>query len=108
MSFALTTDQIRNRTIDVTRRRGWWFLQPGDELVACEKVMGLKAGQKINRLGHLRVVSTWPEPLNAITPAEVAREGFPDLSPEQFVAMFCEHMRCPPEEEVNRIEFEYL
>ena len=30
MSFSHTTDQIRNRTKDVTRRKGW--VQWGDEL----------------------------------------------------------------------------
>jgi hypothetical protein len=108
MSFALTTDQILNRTKDVTRRRGWWFLEPGDELVAVEKIMGMRRGQSVKPLCKIKVVSTQREPLNVITPAEVLREGFPELSPEQFIEMFCSHMRCRPSEEVNRIEFEYL
>src|SRR5690606_15137578 len=40
--------------------------------------------------------------------AEVAREGFPEMSPEEFVEMFCEHSRCEPSEEVTRIGFKYV
>jgi len=108
MSFTLTKEQIRNHTKDVTRRRGWWFLEPGDEIVAVEQIMGLRRGEKVAPLCKIRVISTRPEPLNAITPAEVEREGFPKLSPEQLIELYCQHMRCPSTEEVNRIEFEYL
>lgn len=36
MSFALTTSQIRDRSKTVTRRFGWWFLVPGDQVWAVE------------------------------------------------------------------------
>ena len=45
MSFALTTKQIEDETKDVTRRNGWWFLKPGDQIWAVEKCMGLKKGE---------------------------------------------------------------
>ena len=47
MSFALTTKQIEDETKDVTRRNGWWFLKPGDQIWAVEKCMGLKKGEKV-------------------------------------------------------------
>jgi hypothetical protein len=67
MSFALTTQQVREQTKDVTRRFGWWFLKPGDKVWAVEKAMGLKAGEKIKRIALIEIVSVRAEPLNAIT-----------------------------------------
>lgn len=110
MSFALTTDQIRNRTKTVTRRKGWRFLRPGDVLNACGKCMGLKPGEKITRLDQIRVVSVWREALSLIRSedAGTSSEGFPEMSPDEFIAMFCEHMGGHENQVVTRIEFEYL
>jgi len=108
MSFAMTTDQFRDRSKDVTRRFGWWFLTPGDQVMGVEKSMGLKKGEKINRLGLIEIVSTGPEPLNAITPADVRREGFPNWTPEQFITMLVNYYKVDPAETVNRIEFRHV
>lgn len=102
ISFALTTDQIRNRTKTVTRRLGWKNLRQGQILNACVKCMGLKPGEQIQRLGQIRVVSATQEPLVAMMRDEAYGK--------QFVEMFCEHMRpvngCVTD--VTRIEFEYI
>lgn len=115
ISFALTTEQFRNRTKTVTRRLGWKFLKAGDVLNACVKCMGLKPGEKIQRLGQIRVLNVTREPLNtmAIDPGygkiEAAKEGFPDMTGLQFVDMFREHMVVNlPWTLVTRIEFEYI
>ena len=108
MSFAMTTDQFRTQTKTVTRRFGWWFLKPGDIVRGVEKAMGLQKGDKIKPLGMIRIVSTRPEPLNAITQDDVIREGFPNWTPEQFVQMLVDHYRVDPTAIVNRIQFEYL
>jgi hypothetical protein len=108
MSFAMTAEQFKARTKTVTRRFGWWFLKPGDEVRGVEKAMGLKKGETIKPLGMIRIVSTRPEPLNEITPDDVAREGFPDWTPEQFVKMLVDHYGVSPSAPVNRIQFEYL
>lgn len=108
MSFMLTKGQFKDQTKTITRRLGWRFLKPGDILNGCEKCMGLKKGEKVKKLGQIRVVSTRLEPLNEITQDDCAKEGFPELTPDEFVAMFCEHnARCKPDSVVNRIEFEY-
>ena len=108
MSFMLTKRQVRAKEKNVTRRRGWWFLKAGDVLWAVEKAQGLKKGEKIKRICLIRVKSTRAEPLNIIDQAEVDREGFPEMCPDEFIAMFTRHNRCPPDETVNRIAFEYL
>jgi len=116
ISFSLTTDQIRNRTKTVTRRLGWKKLKEGDVLNACVKCMGLKPGEKIERICQIRVVSAMQEPLwKMITNAEYGkqeaiREGFPEMSGNDFVSMFCENMRplYGLVTEVTRIEFEYI
>lgn len=115
MSFALTTEQIRQRTKTVTRRLGWQFLKPGDVLTACVKCMGLKPGEPIKRLGHIRVVSVRRELLARMAAkaesygdTEARLEGFPDMTGEQFVQMFCQHMKVSASEEVTRIEFQYV
>lgn len=114
MSFRLTTDQIRNRTKTVTRRTGWDHLKPGEIINACVKCMGFKKGEKIERLCQIRIKDIRPEKLSRLClneeygNSEAAKEGFPDQTGIDFVAMFCTHMNVKPYAEVNRIEFEYI
>lgn len=118
ISFALTAEQIRNRTKTVTRRLGWKHLKAGDVLNACVKCMGLRPGEKIERLGQIRVVSVRQERLSAMLSdleygfSETEREGFPKGHakhwPSEFVAMFCNSMKCDEHAQVTRIEFEYI
>lgn len=109
MSFAMTTHQIQNRTKNVTRRFGWWFLKPGDQVQPVRKAMGLKPGEKIQKLGGLiQIKSVRHEPLNSITQEDVIREGFPEWTPNDFVTMLIEHYKIEPDKIVNRIEFEYV
>ena len=108
ISFALTTQQFRDQTKTVTRRLGWEGLTAGTLLMGCEKCMGLRKGEKVNRLGVIRVLSVRREVLDTITEAEVEREGFPGMSPEEFVAMFCRHNNSRRWTSVTRIEFEYV
>ena len=116
MSFALTTAQVLDQSKDVTRRMGWLKLKPGDMIQPVKKCMGLKPGEKIEKLGPpVRVVSVRREPLRAITDDakkygrhECVREGFGHLSPCQFVNMFCDtHKGCTPDTVITRIEFAY-
>jgi hypothetical protein len=108
MSFMLTKQQIYNRTKTVTRRLGWNFAHPGLEIMACEKCQGLKPGEKIVKITPIRVVQATWEDLNTITQEEVLKEGFPGMTPDEFVEMFCREMECPPNQDVRRIEFEYV
>lgn len=105
MSYSITTQQMYDEIKDVTRRLGWSFLQAGDHVMAVEKGMGLKRGEKIKRIYAIEIISNTPEPLRSITQDEVIREGFPQWTPAQFIEMFCKHNKCAPDTIVNRIEF---
>jgi hypothetical protein len=114
-SFALTTDQVRARTKTVTRRMGWAFLRVGDLLQPIVKGQGLKKGETVERIGGpVRVVSVRRERLSRLlrdddyAREELRREGLPQLTPAQFVQMFCEANDCRPGAWVTRIEFEYV
>lgn len=115
MSFALTTRQIEDKSKDITRRMGWLHLKAGEQFQPVKKGMGLKPGEKITRIGSpVHTVSTRREPLRRMTDdlaygrIECHREGFPNLTPNEFVAMFCAtHKGCTPETMLTRIEFSY-
>jgi len=81
MSFALTTEQIRDRSKTETRRVGWGRLRPGEQFWAVVKAQGLKKGEKIERIALLECVTNNREWLTAMTPAACRREGFPDMTP---------------------------
>ncbi len=123
ISFSLTTPQFRSRTKTVTRRLGWLHLKAGDRLMGCEKCMGRKPGELLVRLGEIEVVSVLrerllemtrppshlPDKWSAYGVEECAREGFPRMTPGEFVAFFCKsHAGCTPDTIVTRIEFKYV
>ena len=107
MSFALTTNQFRAKTKRVTRRDGWWNLKADELIMGVEKLMGLKKGQRVNRLGYIRVENTRPEPLEAITQRDVILEGFPDMTPAAFIDFFCRTHKVRPDHVINRIAYDY-
>lgn len=114
MAFSMTTKQMRDRSKDVTRRIGWADLKAGDRVGAIVKGQGLKKGEKVKRICVIEVVSNELEEIASgildrqDAQEEVNREGFPDLTPHQFVEMFCKANRCAWFQKVNRIEFKYV
>ncbi len=113
ISFAITTKQFKNRSKTVTRRLGWKNLKVGELLQGVEKSQGLKKGEKIVKLGVIRVKGVCREELfNIDLPrygeSEVIKEGFPKMKPSEFVEMFCKANKCEPSVEITRIEFEYV
>lgn len=75
-----------------------------------EQSQGLKKGETVTKVGGpIRVVSVERSPLNRITPQDVYREGFPDMTTREFVDMFKHtHRGCRVATVVTRIEFEYV
>ena len=109
MSFMLTTEQMRKRTKTVTRRLGWWNVEPGEILNACEQCQGLRKGEKVKVICQIRVLNVTDTRLGDITWGDVDREGFPRMFPPEFIQVFVgAHKGCTPDTIVNRIEFEYV
>lgn len=115
MSVAFTEQAVRDRTKTVTRRKGWLFAKPGDRITLCRKVMGRKKGEPLERIVDVEIVSVTREALSDLIVLshrrkdEVAREGFPHMSPQEFVRrFFIDAQGMDPHDEVTRIEWRYL
>lgn len=108
MSFMLTTRQMKNRTKTVTRRLGWKFLKVGELVQACVKCQGLSKGERVEKLGVIRIVDVRQQRLAQIDKLDCEREGFPGMHPWHFAEMFCREMFCKPTTIVTRIEFEHV
>lgn len=106
ISFMLTQDQVVKGTKTQTRRLGWLDAREGDVLNAVRKGMGLKRGEHQESLGLIRVKRVRRERLDTITAADVRREGFPQMSPLDFIDFFCKANKCKPETIVTVIDFE--
>lgn len=112
ISFMLTPSQFLDGSKTVTRRLGWETLKVGDHLMGCEKCQGRRNGEPLVRLGELVVITVRREPLRRMLDdpnyglVECKREGFPTMTPAEFVALFCKsHADCTPETIITRIEF---
>ena len=109
ISFMLTQPQIKNRSKTVTRRNGWRFLRVDELLQGVDRCQGLKKGEHPVKLEVIRVKEVSFEPLEAITPEDVIREGFPEMTCGQFIDMFIKsHKGVKPETEITRIVFGYV
>lgn len=108
ISMAATVPQVKNRTKTVTRRIGWKYLKPGTILNCVEKSMGLQPGQKVKRICQVVVTRVNQEPLSDVSDLDVKKEGFPDMTREQFIKKFKSVYDVDEETKVTRIEFEYL
>lgn len=83
--------------------------------MACVKCQGLGKGGKIEKIREIEAVSMTQETLSMIAmffyrdgATECDLEGFPLMLAQEFIFMFCQHMRCTPETIVTRIEFKYV
>lgn len=113
MSFSLTPRQYLDGSKTATSRLGWANLKPGEHFMGVEKCMGIPKGGHQVKLGESACLSNTPTRLRDYTQAMVNAEGFPDMTPEEFVAFFCKHMtrdregnRTTQDTVVNYIEFE--
>ena len=107
ISFFYTPDQILDESKDVTRRKRWLFLKGGELLQGVRKGMGLKKGEKVERLRLIRVISARREMLCEITDEEVVREGFPDKDAPWFIRMWIQNNGGDERQRLTRIEFKY-
>lgn len=122
MSYRLTKRQFLDGSKDITRRDGWAFLKAGEHYTGVEKSQGLKKGEKIVYLGQCICISNEPErvdeiikrpirsdqfPVTGRMRTEMEREGFPDMSAEEFVEWFCDERDLDRSDEIQRIRFEH-
>lgn len=115
MSVSMTYDPVFARTKDVTRRKGWAWAKPGDQVTLVRKAMGRKPDEPIVRIAQVEFVAVRCERLDLMLldpdygRREVGREGFPDMSPEEFIwQFFVEAQSMKPSDEVTRVEWRYL
>jgi len=121
MSVSLTEDAVRDRRKTVTRRLGWMFLEPGDRLTLCRKVMG-RMGEPLVRLAEVEVVSVRRVPLDPMPEVDIDLEGV-DVSawamndhearcracrPIAWADWFARTMGVSIAAQVTRIEWRYL
>lgn len=103
MSCSLTTDAVKSRTKTVTRRHvdTWQNLEAGDGLTLIEKGMGLPKGAKQVVLAEAEVVDVRVEPIGLVVDdvrygrQEVALEGLAHMTPDEFVAFWCQSHGVP-------------
>lgn len=120
MSCSMTVDAVLARTKTVTRRHvdTWRDLKPGARLTLIEKGMGLPKGARQVVLAEVEIVDVTVEPVGFIHMEGedgCAREGLPDMTPDEFVAFWCAGhgygrvgIDDAPAIECRRIEWRYL
>ena len=107
MSFRWTEQQLVAGIKTVTRRLGWWKVRPGDQLLAIRQWQELPKGSHQHILGSILIRGARPERVKDITPDDVVREGFPDMTTDQFIAFFCRGHRISPLHVINRIHLAF-
>jgi len=111
MSFSHTKEQIKNGSKIQTIRKGWVVLKPGDRVMACEKCMGLKKGEKIVKIREIEVIriEKISVSLKCINKDNVVAEGFPELHPVEFLRqILIDKCGLKLKQPVNRIYFRYV
>lgn len=113
MSFAATPKQMWAGLKTVTRRdpKTWVNLQPGDRLLAVERAMGLKRGERQVPIGVIEIVSNRVERAIDLDDEDVEREGFPGMTAEDFLAEVWGELHAgqvDPETKMRRIEFRHV
>ena len=132
ISFSATTEQVRQHQKHVTRRIDKSLRlakkKPGDILQGIERGQGIKKGKHVVKLDQIVILEVNREPLDEIIrrrvrpvprriedqypfalPSETTLEGFPELTPVQFVETFCNiNKKCTPDTEITRILFDYV
>ena len=109
MAVSLTERQVRDRTED--RHPAGWLADTPHRRSAHLVPEGHGSPARraaLKRLAVVEVTSVRRERLDAITAGDVAAEGFPEMTPAEFVSFFCRsHRGCDPGTEVTRIEWRY-
>lgn len=96
---------------DVTRRLRWEWAKPGMYLMAVSRSQGITPERSAETFGVVEILEVRREPLLHIGregKGGVLREGFTDMLPFEFMAMFIDHMGGDPDAEVARVAFRHV
>lgn len=114
MAFSKSIQAMREFRKTVTRRYGWANVKPAQIVQAVEKGQGIPRGEHVVPIHEIQLLTPrWERADLMITDQaygerEVILEGFPELSPKEFVQMLCEMNKKRPDELVHRLEFRHL
>jgi hypothetical protein len=114
MPFSATLVAFRAMEKDTTRRLGWAHAKVGDVYWGVDRCMGFKKGEHPEKIHLIQIKEVGFEPLEFMHMrgvGEVRREGFPDMSVEQFIQMFIGMHRgkgVTRTTPVNRIVWDFL
>jgi hypothetical protein len=114
ISMSMATNAFIDGTKSVTRRAGWKRARVGQRLRVVEQGQGLRKGERMKTLGYIELTNVRSERLSCLTDnteygtQELILEGFPNLTPEQFIGILCEHSHIGPNTVVKRLEFKRI
>ena len=107
ISCAKTIPQVVAQTKTETRRLGWKLARPAWRLIVIERNDYRRGGTPV-ALACVELIHTARERLCDISPDAVVREGFPEMTPREFIAFFCREMRAAPDVELTVLRWRYL
>lgn len=114
MAFSKTIVPMREFRKTVTRRYGWHKAKPAQIVMAIEKGQGIAKGERVVPICEIQLLTPrWERADLMVTDLEYGErecvlEGFPELSPKEFVEMLCDFNKKRPDELVHRLEFRHL
>lgn len=114
MAFTMTIEPMYQHLKTCTSRNGWLRAYVGQEVMAIEKGQGIPRGGHVVKIGLIRFLLVRFEPLRRMIDEpeygrwKVVAEGFPLMTPAEFVEMYCRANKCDPERIITHIEFEPL
>ena len=107
-SFFLTTPQYRDGSKTCTRHQCNRTPPVGEKFMGIVKGQGIPKDEHIEKLHVGEYVNVRWERIDAITQEDVVKEGFPDKTPEWFIAFYCKANKCKPSDLCCRQEFKHL
>ena len=110
ISFAKTTEQFVEGLKTETRRDGWRRAHVGDMLQPVNRLPRVGAGKWWPLLWrgeyrHIQLDLVERVRLGDITKEQVQKEGFPEMSPVEFVRFYCAPRQPDPDRIVTRLSF---
>tara|TARA_R110000782_G_scaffold259110_2_gene349300 strand:+ start:13482 stop:13832 length:351 start_codon:yes stop_codon:yes gene_type:complete len=107
ISFRDTPSQIRTKTKTVTRRNNWRHAKIGMQLRGVNR-LPTKQNPHPKTICFVEITAVDLVRVRDIDQADCDAEGFPELDPIEFIALYCTIHKKKPHDWITRIEFEYI